>query len=231
MPETKKDWIYFIFGGFFIANAIMAELTGGILFSLGTLGFLAQEVILPVGLIPWPIVFIITDLVNEYFGVKGVRKLTFLTIGLILYCFLIIFIASNIPSWEGSPISSSMFQKVLGQSLWLIAGSVVAFGVGQLVDVFVFVSFKKKTKGRMLWLRATGSTIVAQLIDTILVQYIGFVLPGALSFSAFISVSFHSYLYKLFIAIAITPLIYLGHALVDRYLKSHDEQIESEDQR
>ena len=184
MPETKKDWIYFILGGGFIANAIMAELTGGILFSLGTLdiGFIRQEVILPVGLIPWPVVFIITDLVNEYFGVKGVRKITFLTIGLILYCFLIIFIASNIPSWEGSPISSAMFQKVLGQSLWLIAGSVIAFGVGQFVDVLVFVTFKKKTQGRMLWLRTTGSTIVSQLIDTILVQYIGFVITRVAQF-------------------------------------------------
>ena len=220
MPETKKDWIYFILGGFFIANAIMAELTGSILFSLGTLdlGFIRQEIILPVGLIPWPVVFIITDLVNEYFGVKGVRKITFLAIGLILYCFLIIFIASSIPSWEGSPISSAMFQKVMQQSLWLITGSVIAFGISQLVDVLVFVAFKKKTQGRMLWLRATGSTIVSQLIDTMLVQYIGFVLPGALSFSAFISVSINSYLYKLFIAIAITPLIYLAHAVIDRYL-------------
>ena len=221
MPKTKRDWVYFILGGFFIANAILAELTGGKLFSPGgfSMGwFQIDEVLLPIGLLPWPIVFIITDLVNEYFGKEGVRKLTFLTMGLIAYCFVIIFLADVIPASPRSPIPDKAFHQVFGQSLWLISGSIIAFGVSQLVDVWVFSAFKEKTGPRMLWLRATGSTTVSQLVDTFIVQYIGFVLPGKLGFHEFLPLAIASYAYKLAIAIGITPLIYLAHRIIDKYL-------------
>ena len=225
MPETRKDWIYFILGGFFISNAILAELTGGKLFSVGgfSLGPIQiDEVLLPIGIIPWPVVFIITDLVNEYFGKQGVRKLTFLTIGLIAYCFGMIFIADYIPASDNSPIDSNVFHQVFSQSQWLIFGSIIAFGISQLVDVFVFTRFKEKTGSRMLWLRATGSTAVSQLVDTFIVQYIGFVLPGKLVFDLFIQLAIASYAYKLAIAILITPLIYIAHKIIDQYISPMD---------
>ncbi len=223
MPETKKDWVYFILGGFFISNAILAELTGGKLFSVGEFSFgpiQIDEVLLPIGIIPWPFVFIITDLVNEYFGKKGVRKLTFLTMGLITYCFGMIFVADYIPASDRSPISSDAFHQVFSQSRWLIFGSIVAFGVSQLVDISVFTHFKRKTGSRMLWLRATGSTAVSQLVDTFIVQYIGFVLPGKLAFDLFIQLAIVSYVYKFAIAILITPLIYTTHKIIDKYIVS-----------
>lgn len=224
MFQKKKDRLYFILGGFFVTNAILAELTGGKLFSLGgfSLGSIQfEEVLLPIGLIPWPVVFIITDLVNEYFGKDGVRRLSFLTVGLIIYCFAVIYAANAVPASPNSPISSEMFDQVFGQSLWLIAGSVIAFAVGQLVDVMIFAALKKRTQGKMLWLRATGSTVVSQLIDTFLVQYIGFVLPpeSKIGFPDFLKLATASYAYKLLIAIGITPLIYLTHNMINHYLK------------
>ncbi len=226
MQNTRKDWIYFILGGFFISNTILAELTGGKLFSIGPIHlgiFQLKEVILSVGLIPWPIVFITTDLINEYFGRKGVQRLTFLTIGLIIYCFLILYLENLIPIWDKSPIRSDAFSQVFIQSMWTIFGSVTAFAVSQLVDVIVFTSFKKRTGKKKLWLRATGSTAISQVIDTFLVGFIAFVLPGFLAFKDFILLALGSYFYKLLIAVFITPVIYLIHAIIDRYLSNEKD--------
>ena len=110
------------------------------------------------GVVVWPVVFLTTDIINEYFGKPGVRRLTLLTVGLILYAFLVIFGALQIPAAKISPVDDASFRTVLGQSLWIIVGSVTAFLVSQLVDVMVFWVFRDRTAGRHLWLRATGST-------------------------------------------------------------------------
>lgn len=224
MPKTRKDKVYFILGGFFLTNAILGELIGGMLFQvpapgMGWLGL--TGVVLSVGVIPWPVVFITTDLVNEYYGKAGVRRLTWLAVGMIAYCFLILFVAMGVEAWEKSPVSSHVFRSVFGQSMWIIVGSLCAFLVSQLVDVLVFMAFREWTGGRMLWLRATGSTLVSQVVDTCVIGWIAFVLPGKLSMADWLPVGIGSYCYKLAIAILVTPAIYLGHYLIDRYLGVH----------
>ncbi len=215
--SDRKQFVFILLGGFFICNAIIAELIGGKVVSVG------EHFSVSVGLIPWPVVFLMTDLINEYFGKEGVKKLTFLTVGLIIYTFLVIYISMNISAAEFSPVPDEAFRAVFGQSLWIIVGSIIAFLVSQLIDVFVFWFFRNKTGGRMLWLRATGSTVVSQLIDSFIIIGIAFWLPGKFSFSEYIEVSSSSYLYKLAIAIGITPLIYLLHGLVDWYLAKGKE--------
>lgn len=213
--------MFLILGGFFLTNAILAELTGGKLFSTGAiqLGPIAlPEAILSAGVIPWPVVFIMTDLVNEYYGRVGVRKLTFLAMGLITYCFVMLYFQMLVPVWSNSPVTEAAFNMVFGQSMWIIVGSLTAFLTSQLVDVTIFTAFKNRTKGRMLWLRATGSTVVSQLVDTFIVGFIGFVVPGFVTIPEWIHIALGSYLYKLLIAIAITPVIYLAHGVIDRYL-------------
>ncbi len=214
--SNRKQFVFTVLGGFFICNAILAELIGGKVVSVG--GFFSVSV----GIIPWPVVFLMTDLINEYFGKEGVKKLTFLTVGLIIYTFLIVYIAMGIPAAEFSPVKDEPFRTVFGQSLWIIVGSITAFLVSQLVDVFVFWFFRNKTGKRMLWLRATGSTAVSQLIDSFIIIGIAFWLPGKFDFSQYIQVSSSSYAYKLAIAIGITPLIYLLHGLIDWYLAKDD---------
>lgn len=212
MPQTRRQLVYFILGGFFLTNAILGELTGGKLFEM-------NGVVLSIGVIPWPVVFLTTDLINEYFGRAGVKKLTYLAVGMIIYSFILLYAAMLVPSWERSPVSSEMFAGVFGQSMWIIVGSIVAFLVAQLIDVLVFQFVKRRTGAkRMLWLRATGSTAVSQLIDTFIVGFIAFVIPQKLLFSEFLRLAQGNYLYKLGIAVLITPLIYLVHAVIDRYL-------------
>jgi hypothetical protein len=131
---------------------------------------------------------------------------------------VIIFISMGIPASSVSPVKDEAFNAVLGQSQWIIVGSIVAFAVSQLVDVAVFWLFHDATAGKMLWLRATGSTAVSQLIDTFIVLGIGFWIPGKITTANFLNLAFTNYTYKFGIAIALTPIIYAAHGAIDRYL-------------
>ncbi|MCX6609930.1 MAG: queuosine precursor transporter [Acidobacteria bacterium] len=209
--NNRKDLVYLILAGLFVANALLGEILGGKLIEAG--GY-----IMSLGVIPWPVVFIKTDLINEYYGKSGVRRLTMITVGLILYAFVIIFISMGIPASSVSPVKDEAFNSVLGQSQWIIVGSIVAFAVSQLVDVAVFWLFRDATGGKKLWLRATGSTAVSQLIDTFIVLGIGFWIPGKITTANFLNLAFTNYTYKFGIAIALTPLIYAAHGAIDKYL-------------
>lgn len=211
--KNRKDLIFLILAGFFITNAIVAELIGGKLVQF--FGLFTQSI----GIVLWPMVFILTDLINEHFGKDGVKKLTYITVGLISFTFILLSIAIAIPATDFSPVSSDVFRKVFGQSQWIIIGSIIAFFVSQLVDVHVFSLFKKATGHKHIWLRATGSTVVSQLIDTFVVQFIAFVLPGNWTMDEFLRNASWGYAFKLLVACALIPLIYLGHYLIDQYLK------------
>jgi hypothetical protein len=216
--RSRKDLVYLVLAGLFVCNAILGEVLGGKLISVG-------PYIMSIGVIPWPVVFLTTDLMNEYFGRPGVRRLTWMTVGLILYAFVVIFAAMSVPAAGVSPVNDAAFSMVFGQSLWIIVGSVVAFTISQLLDVFVFWFFRDRTKGRHLWLRATGSTAFSQLVDTFVILGIAFYLPGKIGGGDYIKLSMTNYTYKLGIAIALTPVIYAAHAAIDRYLgrkQAHD---------
>lgn len=207
----RQNMIYLVLTGFFVTNAILAEIIGGKLIQIGSF-------ILSMGVLPWPIVFITTDLINEYFGKKGTRRITLMTAGLIVYAFLILFASMQVPAWSGSPVSGEAYNQVFGQSLWIITGSITAFLISQLIDVVAFWKFRDWTGGRMLWLRATGSTLISQLIDTFVVLGIAFWIPGKLDTAAYLSSAFTAYTYKILVAVAITPVIYAAHHAIDRYL-------------
>lgn len=212
---TRRDVLLYLLGGFFVTNAIVAELIGGKLIQAGPF-------IMSVGVIPWPAVFLATDLVNEYYGRPAVRRLTLLTVGMILYAFLIVFAAMVVPAAGVSPVGDEPFRTVFGQSLWILAGSVTAFTISQLVDVVVFWLVRHRTGGRMLWLRATGSTAVSQLIDTFVILGIAFWLPGKLGTADFLRLAGTNYVYKLAIAVGITPLLYAMHHAIDHYLGAEE---------
>lgn len=214
--KNKKDIVFLVLAGFFITNAIVAELIGGKLVTF--FGLFTQSI----GIILWPTIFLLTDLINEYFGKDGVRKLTYITIALISFTFIILSIALNIEATSFSPVSDDAFRKVFGQSQWIIVGSIIAFLVSQLVDVYVFWFFKTITGNKHIWLRATGSTLVSQLVDTFVVQYIAFVLPGKWAFDEFLRNASWGYVFKLLVAIALIPLIYIGHHIIGRYIKKDE---------
>ena len=213
--NSKKEILFVTLAGFFITNAIVAEMIGGKLIEIGTFK-------MSMGILPWPVVFLSTDLINEYFGTKGVRRLSVITACLIGYAFILLYGGMKIPAASFSPVQDKEFTIVFGQSMWIIVGSIVAFLSSQVLDVFVFRFFRNRTGGRLLWLRATGSTVISQLVDSFIVLGIGFLLPGKITLTDFINVGLTNYTGKLIIAVALTPLIYIGHYLIDRYLGNNE---------
>jgi uncharacterized integral membrane protein (TIGR00697 family) len=174
------------------------------------------------------VVFVMTDVINEYFGRNGVRFLSYLAVGLISYAFLIAFIVIDLPPaewWVGSYSAQGVddmqtaFSAIYGQGMWVIVGSLVAFLIGQLLDVTVYHRIRQVTGERFVWLRATGSTVVSQFVDSFVVLYVAFVIgPQHWGIPQFLAVGTVNYTYKVLAAIALTPLIYMAHAAIDRYL-------------
>ena len=228
--KNKLNNIFIILTGIFITNAIIAEILGTKIFDFSLL----KNFSLSVGVLIWPIVFITTDIINEYFGKSGVKKISYFTIILILYVFLIVFLSTkltpntywlNINSTDnsGNPFDINYaYNTIFLQSTGIIIGSVFAFLIAQLLDVFIFQKIKKITKGKFIWLRATGSTLISQLIDSFVVLTIAFYFLAPegkeWSINQVFVVGFDNYTFKFFVAIIITPLIYLAHYLIDSYL-------------
>jgi uncharacterized integral membrane protein (TIGR00697 family) len=212
--KNKKDIVFLVLAGFFITNAIVAELIGGKLVQF--FGLFTQSI----GIILWPVIFLLTDLINEYYGKDGVKKLTYITVALISFMFIILTIALRIEATSFSPVSDEVFNTVFGQSQWIIVGSLVAFLFSQLIDVYVFWTFRKMTGNRLIWLRATGSTMVSQLVDTFVVQFIAFVLPGKWAFSDFLVNASWGYAFKLLVALSLIPMVYLGHYAIGKFLSN-----------
>lgn len=239
--NSRKANLFIILGGIFLTNAILAEIIGVKIFSAEkTLGFepvnwtffgeYLLDFNLTAGAVIWPIVFITTDIINEYFGKKGVKKISFLTAGLIAYAFLVISVVTaltpadfwldvNAVTPEGGRFDISYaFNTIFRQGLGIIIGSLTAFLIGQLIDVYVFQKLRAITGESKIWLRATGSTLVSQFIDSFVVLGIAFYVFGNWSISQIIAVGIMNYIYKMTVAIVLTPLLYVGHGLIDRYL-------------
>jgi uncharacterized integral membrane protein (TIGR00697 family) len=212
---SRRERAFLVLAGIFLTHAILGELIGGKLFT--TAGF-----VISIGVIPWPVVFITTDLVNEYYGPSAVRRLTLLALALIVYVFAVLFICMQVPAASISPVDDGSFRTVFGQSMWIIAGSLIAFAISQMLDSGIFVFARKYTEGRLLWLRAVGSTVISQLIDTFVINSIAFGMSGRLGAGEVVELSLTNYTYKFLVALGTLPLIYLGHGLLDRYFRGDE---------
>ena len=238
--KTKESRLLLILGTFFVANAILSEFIGVKIFSVEqTLGLKHFDINLlgvpnlsfnmSAGVLTWPIIFIMTDIINEYFGVKQVRFLSVLTSILIAYAFIVIWGAMHLTAsdfWVHQSINgkdldmNNAFAGIFGQGMWIIVGSIVAFLVGQIADVVIFHRIKRITGEKALWLRSTGSTLVSQLIDSFVVIFIAFYLNPQYhwSWQMVAAIGLVNYTYKFLVAILMTPVLYLVHAIIDRYL-------------
>jgi uncharacterized integral membrane protein (TIGR00697 family) len=223
--NQRRQWLFVFLAGLFITNAITAELISNKLieiplhFDFGSLEL--GPFVTIVGVLPWPVVFLLTDVLNEFYGEKAVRRLSWITAILIAYCFIIVSMALALPAKEipnSTLATDAEFHKVFGQAQLVIVGSIAAFLISQLLDAVIFQRIKARTGNRFIWLRSTGSTVFSQMIDTVVVLYIGFVLPGAISWNDFFTIAPTNYVLKLLIAIALTPFIYLLHYGVKRFL-------------
>ena len=232
MKLDKRTRLLLILTGVFITSAITAELISSKLFTahIVLFGLDLGTYVSIIGILPWPIVFLTTDTMNEFYGPKIVRSVSIITCFMILLCFIIVNFAMmpkamvpdapipTPPGWKPGVANDDQFNTVFGQSRWIIAGSITAFLIGQLVDSFIFWFVRKRTGEKFIWLRSTGSTLISQLIDSFVVLFIAFVIPGIFSMEQFWTIGFTNYIFKLMIAVGLTPLIYLMHFLVKKYL-------------
>ncbi len=239
--SQKKTNLYLILCSIFLCNAIVAEIIGAKIFSLEDL-LLVPKAQLPfgdefvldfnltAGVVIWPLVFVTSDIINEYFGKEGVKRISFITAGLIVYMFFIILAVTKLPPadfWlqlnskgpNGEPFDINFaFNAIFLQGLGIMLGSITAFLVGQLLDAYTFHWIRSMTGSKKIWLRATGSTLVSQLVDSFVVLVVSFYFFGNWSFKQVIAVGIINYIYKFGIAIATTPLLYIAHYVIDKYL-------------
>lgn len=241
--KNRSVTLYIILAGFFICNALLAEIIGVKIFSLESTFGLEMEPLtlfgqeglqfnLTAGVLLWPVVFIMTDVINEYYGEQKVRFLSYLTSGLILYAFAMIYLAIYVApnewwQYESGLLGNTMptikdmdaaFHRIMGQGMWIIIGSLVAFLLGQIIDVAVFHRIKAFSGEGMIWLRATGSTLISQFIDSYVVLIIAFYWGANWDLSRVLAIGTMNYIYKFVMAVGLTPFIYLAHNLIDRYL-------------
>lgn len=236
--KSKPTKLFLGISAFFVANALIAECIGGKIFSLEKfMGWKPADITLfgqsglsfnlTCGVLLWPLEFIITDIVNEYYGPKAVRRISYTAVILISYAFIMFYAAMETPPadfWIGSgvavgiPDMQSAFTGIFGQGMWIIFGSLTAFMVSQIVDVTVFHRIKKMTGEKWIWLRATGSTVVSQLVDSFVVLFIAFKVGRGWSWQLVLAICLVNYCYKFTMAIILTPLIYFIEKRIENYL-------------
>ncbi|MBN9483792.1 MAG: hypothetical protein BGO70_09315 [Bacteroidetes bacterium 43-93] len=237
--NDKATRLFIFMASFFVANALIAECIGGKLFSLerlfgmepkpfSLLGENGLTYTLTCGVLLWPLEFIMTDIVNEFYGPKAVRRISYIAVGLITYAFIMFYAAIKVPAnrefWIGShaadgiPDMQAAFSGIFGQGMWIIVGSLTAFLVSQVLDVWVFHKIKKVTGEKKVWLRATGSTIISQLIDSFVVLFIAFKIGNGWSYQRVLAIGLVNYSYKATMALILTPLIYFIEHRIVAYL-------------
>ncbi|MGL4632213.1 MAG: queuosine precursor transporter [Leadbetterella sp.] len=251
MVTSKKQSLYFFLCGIFITNAIVAEVIGTKIFSVEqTLGLSPAQIEIlgykldfnmSAGVLNWPIVFIVSDIINEYYGVRGVKMVSYFTTVLIAYTFFLLYGSSGLKPaqfWidinskdiEGNAMNiNTAYSSIVRQGLGIIIGSITAFLIGQLLDAYVFRRIRNLTSNRFLWLRATFSTLCSQLVDSFLVIFIAFYIFGNWPIEQILASGTVSCIYKFGVAILLTPLIYLVHNMIDKYLgKSYSNELINE---
>lgn len=239
--KDKPTKLFLSFTAFFVANALIAECIGGKIFSLEKIfGFQPANFTLfgqsglsfnlTCGVLLWPLEFVMTDIVNEYYGPRAVRRISYTAVALISYAFIMFYGSIQTPPadfWitskatDGIANMQTAFGGIFGQGMWIILGSLVAFLVSQIVDVTIFHRIKKVTGDKKVWLRATGSTLVSQLIDSYIVLAIAFKLGSNWSWPQIFAVGTMNYLYKFTVAILLTPVIYFVERRIENYV-GHD---------
>jgi len=209
----------------FMVCLVVGDLIGGKLTSFHLFG---REWVFSVGQVAFPITFILTDIINEFYGRTVIRRVTFLAFFMVGLTFCIIYVSALLPWWPVATTSQwdadgnvtpKAFTAVFTQATRIQLSSMAAFLIANLVDISVFFVLKKATGNKMLWLRSTGSTAVSQLIDTFVITALAF--GGKIGFDDYLTIVFTSYLIKLTAAIVVTPLIYALHELIEKKFNIH----------
>jgi uncharacterized integral membrane protein (TIGR00697 family) len=223
---SGRQRLYIYLCAVFLTALLIGDTIGSKLFTVGIpLGFTTMQVTLSVGVIWFPITFLLTDVINEFYGSRGARFVTFLGFWMAIAAFLIILCARQIPAAPFSPVKQDAFNNVLGNANRIFFASLVAYLVGQLVDIAIFQAAKRLTQSRHIWLRSTGSTLISQLFDTLVVTTIAF--SSTLTAAELRNTLVSQYVVKVLFAIALTPIIYAMHGVLHRRLHIEEHPAEA----
>ena len=231
MNATHK--LFVCLAAVFVSCLLLGDIIGGK--TVGTpLGPIS------VGIIPFPVTFLLTDVVNDFYGRRGARFLTLLGFAMAVLAWVILQLGNLLPAHESTYFTQAEFTKIFGGSAQLFVASMIAYLLGQFLDIHVFQFWKALTQSRHLWLRATGSTLLSQIVDTVTINvifwswtagadptsFLGRMSAGDRWSWIFAKVG-REYGIKVVVAILLTPAVYAVHAFVVRVLKIEPETHEA----
>lgn len=199
--------LYFIFGAIFITSLVVSNLIFQKIFYWNFLGW--YEFKISVGVLPYPITFLITDIVSEIYGRKKANQMVTTGIFASVFSLGIIYVSNIVPAMEGSPVDDVLFTQVFGQTALAVLASMLAYLGAQYIDVYLFHFWKKVTKGKMLWLRNNFSTFTSQFVDTFSVLFL-LCYFEILSWDIFSELLLSGFIFKILIALLDTPFLYLA---------------------
>ena len=225
LPEKKRILafnIYLVLASIFIASLVVSNLIFQKFFSWDFLGWYDFEI--SVGILPYPITFLVTDLISEIYGRKKANQVVITGIFASAFSLLIIMVSDAVPATEWSPVGDTTFHKVFGLSALAVFASAMAYLVAQFVDIRIYHFWKRKTKGRHLWLRNNFSTITSQFLDTFSVLFL-LCSFGIIDWKLFPALLLNGFLFKLLVALLDTPILYIFVYWFRGYfgLKAHEE--------
>jgi uncharacterized integral membrane protein (TIGR00697 family) len=219
--------VYLWLAGLFVSSLLVADILGVKLFEVSIGGLTVRHTC---GMLTFPVTFLLTDLVNEYYGPRAARRIVWLGLAMGLFAFLAMNAALAMPRWEVPfNLPDGAFEAVFANSRVMYVASLGAYLVGSLLDITVFGWLKRLTDGRWIGLRATGSTVVSQALDSFVVTWLAFgvgrtLFPtdaAAMPLADVATTAATGYALKFGLAIALTPVIYLGRAVLSRGLGMH----------
>lgn len=199
--------IYLVLAALFICSLVVSNLIFQKFFYWNPYGLFRFEI--SVGLLPYPITFLITDLVSEVYGKRKANDLVMIGIFASIFSLAIIYVADAAPAISDSPINDETFTKVFGATTLAVIASMFAYLIAQYIDVQVYHFWKRVTKGKMLWLRNNFSTIFSQFVDTMSILLL-LCYAGILPWEKFWPLLGAGFLFKVLVAIFDTPLLYGG---------------------
>tara|TARA_Y100000746_G_scaffold215432_1_gene209540 strand:+ start:113 stop:778 length:666 start_codon:yes stop_codon:yes gene_type:complete len=217
--NTFKEQFFLVLAGIFIASLVTCNLIAN---KFVTVDFGFKVFIVSAGILPYPLTFLVTDLISELYGQKKANLVVFSGFIASLFVLLFLWLGGQFNSIPSSIVDDVTYNSVFRNAWRLIAASMVAYLFAQFIDVRIFHFWKRLTKGKHLWIRNNGSTIVSQLVDTTLVICILFM--GVWDSDQITSAIIDGWMFKMLMAFLDTPIIYgILHLLKDKIDIAHIE--------
>lgn len=231
--------LYVILTATFVSCLLLGDVIGGK--TVSTFNIFGHDLgPISVGIIPFPVTFLLTDVVNDFYGRKGARFLTLVGFGMALLAYVLLQVTTALPVHESTYFTQPEYAKIFGGSAQLFIASMIAYLIGQFLDIHVFQFWKALTQSRHLWLRATGSTLFSQIVDTVVINLVFWLWTASADPHSFLGKMSpedryswifqkigREYFIKVLVAVLLTPWVYAIHAVIVKWLKIQPETHES----